>query len=328
VSLTSGSRRGCVAAIILATICWSAPAASAAVLNAKQIGTAGSVIGTDGVRFAAWRARNGDYTRVFDASDGHTSVIADPPGCGGPVIGAGALLFTCDVSRPDAAAGSWIVNLETGLGRPAVPEQMLGGDGRAFIAVGRRWLQATVSSYHRQVSVFYDRATGEPYEGPSPFAAHRQPDLDRSALVLTICSPLRASTDGLENSPPEISDGYVPLLFSGGWALDTGPIVRSPSQPNGVVLRRCGSTHRRVICRDVCGTPVFVHGQVVWADGVNLLTYRLSDGRRRTLRPRSGQVSGVWRLGHHALVGVRDAADASPQRPLSVRIVSLMRRHK
>jgi len=320
---TYGSGLVRVAAVTAAVIGWSAPAAFGAALHGRQIGTAASTVGTDGVRFAAWRTEQGHATRVFDASDRHTAVVADPPGCGAPFIGAGALLFTCTESRPGAAAGAWIVNLKTGLGRTAVPEQLLDGDGRFFVAVGRRWLQATLSSYHRQVSAFYDRATGEPYAGASPFGPRRQPDLDRPGLVRVICSPLRASIDGFEDSPPEISDGYVPLLFSQKWALDPGPLVQSPGQPSQVTLRRCGSTRHRVICRLACGSPAFIDGQVVWADGVNLRTYRLSDGRRLSLDARSGSVTGAWRLGRRALVSVKDAGGVVPQRPLSVRLVSL-----
>lgn len=325
---TYGSSLLRFAVLAAAAMGCSAPVAFGAALHGRQLGTATSIVGTDGVRLAAWRTEQGGATRVFDASDRHTAVVADPPGCGAPVIGAGALLFTCTESRPGVAAGAWIVNLKTGLGRPAVPEQMLDGDFRSFVAVGNRWLQATLSSYHRQVSAFYDRATGEPYTAASPFGPHRQPDLDRSGLVRAICSPLRAPTDGLEDSPPQISDGYVPLRFSHKWALDTGPLVQAPGQPSQVTLRRCGSTHHRVICRLACGSPAFIDGQAVWADGVSLRTYRLSDGRRRSLHARSGSVTGAWRLGRQALVSVAGAAGASPQRPLSVRLVSLAAGHK
>jgi hypothetical protein len=323
VSLTHTSALVCVVAIIVAVTGQATPAAIGMSLKGRQIGTAASIVGTDGVRFAAWRTQKAHVTRVFDASDGQTAVVGDPAGCGAPVIGAGALLFTCTESHPGAAAGAWIVNLKTGLGRPAVPEQLLEDDGRFFTAVGRRWLQATLSSYHRQVSAFYDRATGEPYAGASPSGPHRQPDLDRPGLVRSICSPLRAPTDGFEDSAPQISDGYVPLLFSGRWALDMGPLVISPSETTHVTVRRCGSKRHRVICRLACGSPAFIGDQAVWADGVSLMTYRLSDGRRWRLQPRSGSVTGAWRLGRRALVGVQGAAGASTQGPLSVRLVSL-----
>jgi hypothetical protein len=327
VSLAQRSTLACVAAAVVAAIGNAAPAAAGAVLQGKRIGAAASIVGTDGVRFAAWRPLKGHVTRVFDASDGHTAVVADPLGCGAPVIGAGALLFTCALSRPGDAAGAWIVDLKSGLGRPAVPEQLLDGDGRVFVAVGRRWLQATVSSYHRQVSAFYDRATGDPYDGASPFGPQRQPDVDRSTLVRSICSPLRAPADGFSGSPPQISDGYVPLLFSGVWALDTGPRVLSPRQLSHVTLRRCRSERHRVICRIDCGSPFFTGGQVVWADGLNLLTYRLRDGRRRALHARSGDVTGAWRLGRRVLVGVRRDTGTSPP-SLSVRLVTLTSEHK
>ena len=317
-----------VAVLTTAAIGCSAPVASGTALDGRQIGTATAIVGTHGVRFAAWRTDQADTTRVFDASDHHMAVVADPPGCGAPVIGAGALLFTCTESRPGNAAGAWIVDLTTGRGRAAVPEQSRDGDFRFFTAIGRRWLQATLSSYHRQVSAFYDRATGEPYAGANPFGPHRQPDLDRPGLVRAICSPLRAPIDGFEDSPPEISDGYVPLLFSARWALDTGPLVRSPRETSRVTLRRCGSKRYRVICRLACGSPAFIGDQVVWADGASLMTYRLSDGRRRNLRPRSGSVSGAWRLGRRALVIVEGAGGTRPQRPLSVRLVSLAAGHK
>jgi hypothetical protein len=262
-------------------------------------------------------------TTVLDASDGHIAMVDDPPGCGDPVIGASALLFTCTPSLPGRSAGAWIVDLRSGLGRQAVSEEATTDDDRSWAAVGRRWLQALETSYHRQVSAFYERATGRRYNGAPPFGAGRQPDLDRSTLVRSICSPLRASTDGFENSPPEVSDGYVPLLFSGRWALDTGPALLTVSQEQRLVLRRCGSKHATLIARDTSRSPAFVDGHVMWADGVDLLTYRLRDGRRRTYEPASGGVSGVWRLGRRALVAVDDAGAANPHQLLSLRVASV-----
>jgi hypothetical protein len=125
VSLAYRSRLGCIAALVVAAIGCSAPAASAAALNGRQIGTAGTIVGTDGLRFAAWRPVMGNATRVFDASDGHTLVIGDPAGCRAPVIGAGALLFTCAVSQPGAAAGAYIGEACTGPGRTA-PRRRVG----------------------------------------------------------------------------------------------------------------------------------------------------------------------------------------------------------
>jgi hypothetical protein len=319
---SSRSRFAIVAALGLAG---SSSSAHSAVLKSKPVGTAKGVVGTDGRRFAAWRPASGHTTTVLDASDGHIATVDDPAGCGNPVIGASALLFTCTASVPGRVSGAWIVDLRTGLGRQAVAEEATIDDFRSWVAVGRRWLQALGTSYHRQASAFYDRATGRRYNGALPFGPRRQPDLDRSTLVRPICSPLRASTDGFENLPPEHSDGYVPLLFSGRWALDTGPEVLSASRGQRLVLKRCGTRHATLMGRDTSGAPAFIDGHVVWADGVSLLTYRLRDGRRRSYEPASGGVGGVWRLGHRALVAVNDAGAANPQQLLSVRLASVPR---
>jgi hypothetical protein len=307
---------------------WAASGVDARVLTGPFIGTTEHVVGSDGARFAAWRTVGAASTTVYDLAQKRARVVPDPAGCADPVIGSAALLYTCAANDPAMLAGAGLVDLRSGVFREVVaPQANQGLEARVWIGIGARWMQALDSSsiYHSQSSVFFERATGVWYGGSRPFGAHRQPDLNRQVLVRRICSPLRASPDGFQNLGGASSDGYVPLLFKGEWALNTGPeLTTGPSSPP-LVLQRCGSHRRRVICRDACVTPAFVGGQVVWGDRVDLLTHRLSDHRRRRYSPKTGAVAGSWTLGNRVLVAIDDPGANTAQGLLKVQLANLGR---
>jgi hypothetical protein len=327
--MVRGVRRSWITQVVLLAVvcivCGSAAGgAQARLLTGPIIGTTTRVVGSDGTRFAAWRTVGAASTTVYDLAQKRTRVIPDPADCTNPVIGSAALLYTCASDDPAMLAGAGVLDLRSGVFREVVaPQASQGQETRVWIAIGRRWMQAldSASIYHSQSSGFFERASGVPYAGSPPFGAHRQPDLDRSALVRPICSPLRASADGFENLGGASSDGYVPLLFSGDWALDTGPQITTG--PNGppLVFERCGSKRRRAICRDACVTPAFVDGHVVWGDRVDLLTYRMSDHHRRRYSPRNGVVTGSWTLGSRVLVAGR--GPTTPQGLLKIQLARL-----
>jgi hypothetical protein len=297
-----------------------AGSALAGPLGGRVIGSAQSALGSDGARFGAWRA-TGHATTVYDVIERRAHTFADPAGCGAPVIGAGALLYTCSPPDPGKLSSAGLLDLRTGIFRQVVGPQPHGAEFRQWVAVGAHWLQALDQSplMHSQASVFFRRDTGAQHDGSPPFGARRQPDLNRTGLVRSICSPLRAPQDGFGT---ESSDGYVPLIFSGRWSLNRGPAV---SRAGGALtLQRCGSQHRRVLCRSGCLTPGFANGMAVWSDGDDLFTYELRRGLRRRYTPRAGSVAGAWRLGTRVLVAVDRESVSGP--PLSIRVVGLSSR--
>jgi hypothetical protein len=143
--------------------------------------------------------------------------------------------------------------------------------------------------------------------------------------VEQICAPLRAPRDGYENLAGETSDGYASLMFSRGFALDAGPLVAPPTGGPPLLLKRCGSPRRRVLCSDSCRTPAFSGGQAVWVDGVDIHTYRLSDGRRRTYSVPAGAAVGIWPVGNRVLVAADDYDIHEPTGLLTLRLLRLPR---
>jgi hypothetical protein len=295
--------------------------ALASSLGGRVIGSAESTLGSDSARFGAWRATE-HSTTVYDVVEHRARTIGDPAGCGAPVIGAGALLYTCSPPDPGKLSSAGLLDLRTGIFRQVVGPQPHGAEFRQWIAVGAHWLQALDQSplMHSQASVFFRRDTGAQHDGSPPFGPHRQPDLNRTGLVRSICSPLRAPQDGFGT---ESSDGYVPLIFSGRSSLNAGPAI-SPGAGSMLTLQRCGSRNRRVLCRSRCLTPGFANGMAVWSDGDDLFTYAMRRGVRRRYAPRAGAVAGAWRLGKRVLVAVDRESVSGPA--LSIRLVRLSSR--
>jgi hypothetical protein len=301
-----------------------APRADARHLSGTIVGQTKQVVGSDGSRFAAWRAVNAPATSVLDVARHRVVSVADPSGCDAPGgIGAGALVFGCGGEPPGPLAAGWVRDLRTGLVRQAVPPQSNGLDFRAWVGVGRRWLRAEDQGYHVTQSVFFDRATGREYQGRSPFGLHRQPDLDRAGLVRTICSPLHAPAEEIQAG--ESSDAYATLLLHGRLALDAGPTMSPVRDTPRLVLEHCGSPRRTTLCTGRCLTPTFTSGLIVWTDGVDVKTYRLSDHRRRSYSFSAGAAVGVWRVADRLLVAVDDYEISEPFGLLTLHLVRLAR---
>jgi hypothetical protein len=320
--------RSAVGAWAVALLCVLAAAAvqqaDARELRGTVVGHTKQVVGSDGSRFAAWRAVNVPATSVLDVARHRVVSVADPAGCDAPGgIGAGALVFGCAGARRGALSAGWLRDLRTGLVRQVVPSQANGLDFRAWVGVGRRWLRAEDHGYHVTGSVFFDRATGREYHGRSPFGPHRQPDLGRAGLVRPICSPLRAPA---EQMPADGSiDPYASLLFHGRFALDAGPAMTTPASGPRLVLEHCGSARRTQLCTGTCLTPTFTRGQFVWTDGVELHTYRPADHRRRSYSLGTGAAVGAWRVGNRVLVAVNYYDISEPSGLLTLRLVRLPR---
>jgi hypothetical protein len=287
------------AAVLTVCLALAADAAFAAParLTAHRLGAAPAVLGSDGARFVAWPTPDFERTAVYDARTGAIDEVARPPGvCIATGIGAGALVYTCEGAY--AAIGTArLMNLRTGTVRPVVgdPPAPFGQfPARSFIAVGARWIQATVSDYHSDVSGFYSRATGEPYGGPTVFGPHVQPDLDSPGLRAPICSPLVAR--GRQFDPYDSNDGYWPLQIEGRNALDV--IRAGRTGQTKLVLRHCGTTRHRTICRTWCFSPVLDGGQVLWADDEGILhAFDVHDRRTRAFELRGHPISAVYPVG-------------------------------
>jgi hypothetical protein len=89
------------------------------------------------------------------------------------------------------------------------------------------------------------------------------------------------------------------------------------------VLERCGTSRHQVLCRSLCRTPTFSRGKVVWADGLELHTYRLADHRQKTYSFAAGSAMGVWPVGDRLLVAIDDNTVAQQTGQLSLRLVRL-----
>jgi hypothetical protein len=311
--------------ILAATLCAGLLAPSgvqARRLSGTLVGQTKHFIGSDRGRFVAWRSLSGPSTLVLDTGRHRVVSVADVAGCAAPnAIGAGALVYGCPGGQPGLLAAGWLKDLRTGVARQVVRSAPGAVDSRQWIGVGRRWLQAQDQGYHVTVSAFYDRATGAQYAGRSPFGARRQPDLDRAGLVRAICSPLRVPVDQADAS--ETTDGYASLLLDGRFALNAGPTFASTPSGSPLVLERCGTSRHQVLCRSLCRTPTFSRGKVVWADGLELHTYRLADHRQKTYSFAAGSAMGVWPVGDRLLVAIDDNTVAQQTGQLSLRLVRL-----
>jgi hypothetical protein len=250
-------------------------------LRTTHIGTASLFIGTDGARFAAWVGDRAGETVVYDAATATTTRTALPEGCSPQAIGAGTLLAAC-TQWPYILPGARLLDLRTGLWREVVPPANDAVNGSlAFVAVGRRWIEATHIAADAAFSVFYSRSDGSPYAGSTPFGRRLQPDLDGVALRRRLCSPLTPSNSAF------------PLQFEGRIALD-------PTTP--LTLRHCGTSHRQVLCRHWCFTPLLRHRRVLWADDLGRLHVReLRTRRFRTYALPNHSIDGVYPLGARLL---------------------------
>jgi hypothetical protein len=279
----------------------TAAAASPAALRASVVGSGTWMIGSDGVRFAAWQGDDVASTFVYDDVTRRTSRVTPPAaGCTITAIGAGALAASCD-AYPLLGSG-WLLNLRTGVWRQVVAPGLEPGDfeSRGFVGVGSRWLQADLHGYHNDVSQFRARADGRAYTGARPFGPRVQPSLDAAGLRRRICSPLRARP---QPSGSDSYDGWLPLQIEGRFALD---VLEGPVR---VVLRRCGSTRRQTVCRTWCFTPTLMHGRAVWADDRGVLHARAVRARTSSAYiVRNHPISAVYRLGSRVLMATDEVA--------------------
>jgi hypothetical protein len=250
-------------------------------LRTTHIGTATLFIGTDGARFAAWLDDRTGETVVYDSVTSKATRVAGPEGCTPQAIGAGALLAAC-THWPYILPAARLLDLRTGLWREVVPPANDAANGSlAYVAVGTRWIEAIHTAGDAAFPVFYSRADGSPYAGSRPSGRRLQPDLDRVGLRRRLCSPLTPSNSAF------------PLQFEGGIALD-------PTTP--LTLRRCGTSHRQVLCRHWCFTPLLRHRRVLWADDLGRLHVRnLRTRRSRTYALPNHSIDGVYPLGTRLL---------------------------
>jgi hypothetical protein len=262
-------------AVLLCLSSAVATAAAATPLRATLAGAGTRMIGSDGARFAAWQDGDVAATFVYDGVTRKTTRLTPPAGCTVTGIGAGALVATCDI-YPFLAAAE-VLDLPDGQWRQVVPpaDDTSGFGSRLFVGIGTHWIEADRSEYHLSYSAFYAREDGSRYAGPAPFGPHVQPALDAPQLRRRVCSPLRA-----------------PVQLEGRFAL------RISTEPARVVLRRCGSARRRVVCRNWCFTPTLFHGRVLWADDYGRLHVRGVRARRtRTFVIRNHPIAGVYPAG-------------------------------
>jgi hypothetical protein len=231
----------------------------------KLIGGSVTSLYTDGARWAAYEPSAG-VTRLIDSKTRRLSNRTDPTGCAGGLVavGSGELLYHCEQQCPpspndrgcvfpnDSGEGgfNWYEDtryvaedLATGLAHPIVGDSRLpiantseGGD-TALGAIGRQWVEGTVSVYHGGDHYWLNWHTGRLVEEDSRirFDAREAVDLNSVGLVRPICAPLTHDT---EFNTIEVSA----LLF---FAYVAPFAVESPEGQAHGRLRRCGSDQAR-----------------------------------------------------------------------------------
>src|SRR4051794_25150727 len=96
---------------LVLTICFALTADAAA--GATVVGSATRMIGSDGVRFAAWQDGDVASTIIYDGATARTTRVTPPAGCQVTGIGAGALIATCDAYP--LLSSAWVLNLRSGV---------------------------------------------------------------------------------------------------------------------------------------------------------------------------------------------------------------------
>jgi hypothetical protein len=287
-------RRALLMACVTAAL--ASPEAGA-VTPLRPLGLADGAVVTDGARYAAYDPVPG-VTRIIDTRAEGSRVIARPDGCRTAALGAGQLLWGCDVDcgvdrRWEKAV---LYDLRSGIVRDGpLPEgppcsSRASDDGqRSVVAIGRHWLAYAVGAYHVTVTAYVDRADRHGLRESED--ARVAVDLDAPSGQVHMCSPMRREYNDMANL---VSNTYRPFAYRAPWGLTTaGGDEHTDTDELSLLLHRCGRRPVRISdCPNSCLRPSLGAGIATWATGRNeVWALRVATGRRR--RWKVGGVSGV-----------------------------------
>jgi hypothetical protein len=301
--------RAFVAAVLVLAL--TAPAHALAATSAARRANLGPVLGgpvSDGSRWAAWQPHAG-VTEILDVHTASHDSVATPAGCDLGGIGAGELVWTCNL----AGAGlDYPLLLDLATFRihdpPGLAQLLPGGSandpdalGTTWSSIGGEWIAGEINGYHYAASEYLNWHTGKVLR--DTYNRYRRIDVDSRTLTRTVCSPLARPTNPDDIDGPPLLDYYQ----AGPFAVDEPSSYDSP-----LLLRRCG-THRVIrvaSCPNGCDSIELTPRALTWTEQGRAYAYTLPAGPRRRLHV-AGYAETVLQVGPLIL------ASTSTRRPSS-----------
>jgi hypothetical protein len=265
-----------VVLVLLLWLIWSAPAGA---MSWERLGSGANRPVTDGRRFVTVGGR------VFDDRAPEPRQLALPEGCGLVTASAGNGGLECLRAEAWWMVDLRLVDLATGAVRdvadPPLPAPSDFFGIARITGIGRRWAEVSIDDYHFRYVRYFDWRTGavRAVEG-----SRETPDLDADDVARPLCGKVarpRVPDDPYDNGPD-----YGPVSSAGRWTVYL--------TAKGLFAWRCGRQRPSLVSRcEICGSPLLIHGQVVWATPDGICVQRLRDGRRKrvdttAIRPTSG----------------------------------------
>jgi hypothetical protein len=279
-----------VAAVVTANV----PAASAASLRLRDVGSAGGARVTgDEDRYIAATTGEG-AVQLLDVRTGRRGSIANPIGCSFSDVHDGVLLWTCDAGGSLRPGAMFDLRTRRAAGLPVpTPAPRTFPDGSQYVTIGRHWARVHLYGYHFSYESFVNRATGQTVH-PAPDDLRLLADEDSVNLTRRLCNGQRRVLIPDDDAGLGVVAG--PLATSGRWAAGTG--YEDVESPIGrVQLQRCGQPTRvlRTCRRFSCSQPVITSKWVAWTestpDSGRIVVRSLTTGRTRRSASRTSGMS-------------------------------------
>ena len=286
--------RSVLALLVGALLIAHVPAASAARLKLRDVGSAGGerVIGDEDRHIAATTGAGAVW--LLDVRTGRSRSIPNPTGCTFSDVHDSVLLWTCDAGGSLRAGAMFDLRTRRGAGLPVpTPAPQSFPDGSEYVAIGRHWARVHFYGYHFSYESFINRATGQTVHPPRN-DLRLLADEDSVNLTRRLCNGQRRVLIPNDYSGLGVVAG--PLATSGRWAAGTG--YQDVESPIGrVQLQRCGQPTKVLrTCRQFrCSQPVITSKWVAWTESTphsgRLMVRSLTTGRTRRSAVRASGMS-------------------------------------